>query len=388
MGTTYSSLGVYRFGKVEIIANGFGNRITPSMVAFDDGEFLSGEPARQQAQSNIENTLYDAKRLMGRKFDDPVVQKDLKNWPFKLIGDENNLPRFEITRQDGSKMEFSPEQISAMILTHLKQTAERFLGKTVVDVVITVPAYFNNLQRQATKDAAKIANLNVLRIVNEPTAAAIGYGLLNGKTGHHNVLVFDLGKSFILMSVSINTNSFLQTGGGTFDVSILNYNQKHFVVVAVGGDTHLGGQDIDLCLVNHFVEEIKKKHQKDITTNKRAMMKLRQACELIKRTLSIQTLAKINIESLYDGVDFKSLISQALFDELNADLFNSTLKTVESTLKDAKMNKSEIEDILMVGGSTRIPKLQKMIKEFFGKEPIQSINPGEATAIPETRYSN
>uniref|UniRef100_A0A1I7Z6U8 Hsp70-like protein n=1 Tax=Steinernema glaseri TaxID=37863 RepID=A0A1I7Z6U8_9BILA len=310
---------------------------------------------------NPVNTVFDAKRLIGRKFTDDAVQSDMKHWPFKVVADEGGKPRVQVEYK-GETKKFTPEEISSMVLTKMKETAEAFLGSIVKDAVITVPAYFNDSQRQATKDAGAIAGLNVLRIINEPTAAAIAYGLDKKATGERNVLIFDL-------------------GGGTFDVSILTIEDGIFEVKSTAGDTHLGGEDFDNRLVNHFVAEFKRKHKKDLTSNARALRRLRTACERAKRTLSSSSQASIEIDSLFDGVDFYTNITRARFEELCADLFRSTMDPVEKAIRDAKMDKSQIHDIVLVGGSTRIPKVQKLLSDFFsGKELNKSINPDEAVA--------
>lgn len=362
LGTTYSCVGVFQHGKVEIIANDQGNRTTPSYVAFTDTERLIGDAAKNQVAMNPNNTIFDAKRLIGRRFEDATVQSDMKHWPFTVISD-GGKPKIQVEYKGEAKT-FFPEEISSMVLTKMKETAEAYLGKTVTNAVITVPAYFNDSQRQATKDAGAIAGLNVLRIINEPTAAAIAYGLdkKTAGTGERNVLIFDL-------------------GGGTFDVSILTIEDGIFEVKSTAGDTHLGGEDFDNRMVNHFVQEFKRKYKKDLTSNKRALRRLRTACERAKRTLSSSTQASIEIDSLFEGVDFYTSITRARFEELNADLFRSTMEPVEKSLRDAKMDKSQIHDIVLVGGSTRIPKVQKLLQDFFnGKELNKSINPDEAVA--------
>jgi heat shock protein 1/8 len=363
LGTTYSCVGVFQHGKVEIIANDQGNRTTPSYVAFTDSERLIGDAAKNQVAMNPSNTIFDAKRLIGRKFEDASVQSDMKHWPFDVISD-GGKPKLQVEYK-GEKKSFFPEEVSSMVLTKMKETAEAYLGKTVTDAVVTVPAYFNDSQRQATKDAGTIAGLNVLRIINEPTAAAIAYGLDKKQTqakGERNVLIFDL-------------------GGGTFDVSILTIEDGIFEVKSTAGDTHLGGEDFDNRMVTHFVQEFKRKYKKDLASNKRALRRLRTACERAKRTLSSSTQASIEIDSLFDGIDFYTSITRARFEELNADLFRGTLEPVEKSLRDAKMDKAQIHDIVLVGGSTRIPKIQKLLQDFFnGKELNKSINPDEAVA--------
>ncbi|KAL7632904.1 UNVERIFIED_CONTAM: hypothetical protein RMT77_011813 [Armadillidium vulgare] len=360
LGTTYSCVGVFQHGKVEIIANDQGNRTTPSYVAFTDTERLIGDAAKNQVAMNPNNTIFDAKRLIGRKFDEQSVQSDMKHWPFNVIN-EGGKPKIRVDYKGEAKT-FFPEEISSMVLIKMKETAEAYLGKPVKDAVITVPAYFNDSQRQATKDAGTISGVNVLRIINEPTAAAIAYGLDKKVGGERNVLIFDL-------------------GGGTFDVSILTIEDGIFEVKSTAGDTHLGGEDFDNRMVNFFVQEFKRKYKKDLSVNKRSLRRLRTACERAKRTLSSSTQASIEIDSLFEGIDFYTSITRARFEELNSDLFRGTLEPVEKSLRDAKMDKITIHDIVLVGGSTRIPKIQKLLQDFFnGKELNKSINPDEAVA--------
>jgi heat shock protein 1/8 len=363
LGTTYSCVAVMEGNKVEIIANEQGNRTTPSYVAFTETERLIGDAAKNQVALNPENTVFDAKRLIGRKFSDPTVQEDMKHWPFKVVQGPGDKPLIQVVAH-GDVKRFSPEEISAMVLTKMKDIAESYLGTKVTDAVITVPAYFNDSQRQATKDAGTIAGLNVLRIINEPTAAAIAYGI-DKKTSDNkerNVLIYDL-------------------GGGTFDVSLLSVDSGIFEVRAVSGNSHLGGEDFDSRMVDYFVKEFKRKYKEDITGNNRAMRRLRTACERAKRTLSSATQATIEIDSLYNGIDFYSSITRAKFEELCGDLFRSTLDPVERVLKDANLSKSQVDDVVLVGGSTRIPKIQQLLSQFFnGKELCKSINPDEAVA--------
>ncbi|KAF8819647.1 chaperonin protein BiP [Cardiosporidium cionae] len=363
LGTTYSCVGVWKHDTVEIIANDQGNRTTPSYVAFTDTERLVGDAAKNQVARNPENTVFDAKRLIGRKFDEPSVKADMKHWPFKVRQVSGNKPSITVLSQ-GEEKTFQPEEISAMILGKMKETAESYLGGTVTDAVVTVPAYFNDSQRQATKDAGTIAGLNVMRIINEPTAAAIAYGLDKKGAGERNVLVFDL-------------------GGGTFDVSLLTIDEGIFEVKATAGDTHLGGEDFDNRLVDFCVQDFKRKHRnKDISQNNRSLRRLRTQCERAKRTLSSTTQAMIEIDSLFEGIDYSVSISKARFEELCMDYFRNTLLPVEKVLKDAQVDKRSIHDVVLVGGSTRIPKIQSLIQEFFnGKEPCRAINPDEAVAF-------
>jgi L1 cell adhesion molecule like protein len=364
LGTTYSCVGVWQNDAVEIIANDQGNRTTPSYVAFTETERLIGDAAKSQVSMNPENTVFDAKRLIGRKFSDPIVQADMKHWPFKVISGPGDKPLIEVNYK-GEKKQFAPEEISSMVLVKMKETAEAYLGKDVKNAVVTVPAYFNDSQRLATKDAGVIAGLNVLRIINEPTAAAIAYGL-DKKGGEQNILIFDL-------------------GGGTFDVSLLTIEEGIFEVKATAGDTHLGGEDFDNRLVDHFMAEFKKKHKKDMSGNERAKRRLRTACERAKRTLSSSTQAFIEIDGLFEGVDFTSSITRARFEDLCIDYFKNTLEPVEKVLRDAKMSKGQVHEVVLVGGSTRIPKVQQLLSEFFnGKVLNKSINPDEAVAFGAT----
>lgn len=361
LGTTYSCVGVWMNERVEIIPNDQGNRTTPSYVAFTDEERLIGDAAKNQVALNPQNTVFDAKRLIGRKFSDASVQADMKHWPFKVIAKDGDKPYIQVTYKGQTKT-FSPEEISAMVLTKMKETAEAYLGTTVTEAVVTVPAYFNDSQRQATKDAGAIAGLNVLRIINEPTAAAIAYGLDKEAKGERHVLIFDL-------------------GGGTFDVSLLSIDEGVFEVKATAGDTHLGGEDFDNRLVDYLAKEFKRKYNKDITSNHRAMRRLRTACERAKRTLSSATQTTIEVDSLYEGIDFYTSITRAKFEDLCMDLFRKCIDPVERVLKDSGLSKSQIHDVVLVGGSTRIPKVQQLLQDFFnGKELCKSINPDEAVA--------
>ncbi|CAI4220838.1 unnamed protein product [Auanema sp. JU1783] len=361
LGTTYSCVAVYQNGKVEIIANDQGNKTTPSYVAFTDSERLIGDGAKDQAARNPQGTVFDAKRLIGRQFNDTQIQEDIRNFPF-AVKNRGGKPIIEVEYKAETR-QFNPEEISAMVLMKMKETAETYLGHDVRDAVITVPAYFNDSQRQATKDAATIAGLNAVRIINEPTAAALAYGLDKNIKGDRNVLIFDL-------------------GGGTFDVSILQISEGSlFEVLSTSGNTHLGGEDFDQRLLNHFVAEFKRKHRKDLSSNPRALRRLRTACERAKRTLSSSVESVVEVDSLHEGLDFHSSITRARFEELCNDLFRSTLEPVEKALRDAKLDKSQIHELVLVGGSTRIPRVQKLLRDFFnGKELNYSINPDEAVA--------
>ncbi|KAI3324265.1 heat shock protein 70 family [Xylariaceae sp. AK1471] len=360
LGTTYSCVGVMQKGQVEILVNDQGNRITPSYVAFTDDERLVGDAAKQQAANNPYNTIYDVKRFIGRKWDEKSLQADLKHFPYKVV-EKDGKPVIQVTVR-GEPKTFTPEEISAVILGKMKEVAESYLGKKVTHAVVTVPAYFNDNQRQATKDAGVIAGLNVLRIVNEPTAAAIAYGL-DKTEGERHIIVYDL-------------------GGGTFDVSLLSIDQGVFEVLATAGDTHLGGEDFDQRIINYFAKLYNKKHNVDITKDAKAMGKLKREAEKAKRTLSSQKTARIEIEAFFEGKDFTETLTRAKFEELNIDLFKRTLKPVKQVLDDAKMKKDEIDDIVLVGGSTRIPKVQELLEEFFaGKKASKGINPDEAVAF-------
>ncbi|KAL2113258.1 hypothetical protein VUR80DRAFT_4783 [Thermomyces stellatus] len=360
LGTTYSCVGVMQKGKVEILVNDQGNRITPSYVAFTESERLVGDAAKNQAATNPTNTIFDIKRLIGRKWDEKEVQADLKHFPYKVIN-KDNKPIVQVDYA-GAEKQFTPEEISAMILAKMRDVAEGYLGKKVTHAVVTVPAYFSDSQRQATKDAGTIAGLNVLRIVNEPTAAAIAYGLDKTDGGERHIIVYDL-------------------GGGTFDVSLLSIDQGVFEVLSTAGDTHLGGEDFDQRVINHFAKAFNKKHNVDITKNQKTMGKLKREVEKLKRSLSSQMSARIEIEAFFEGNDFSETMTRAKFEELNMDLFKKTLKPVEQVLKDAKLKKDEVDDIVLVGGSTRIPKVQSLIEEYFNKKASKGINPDEAVAF-------
>ena len=362
LGTTYSCVGVWQNGKVDIVPNDMGERTTPSYVAFTDTERLVGDGAKSQITRNPTNTVFDAKRLIGRKFEDREVQDDMRLWPFKVIKDEkSDRPQIVVKYQKQEK-KFFAEEISAMVLQKLKQTATDFLGKEVKDAIVTVPAYFNDSQRQATKDAGTISGLNVLRIINEPTAAAIAYGLDKKYKDERNVLIFDL-------------------GGGTFDVSLLALEDGLFEVRATNGNTHLGGEDFDNRLVEYCAGEFRRKTQIDIKKNAKALRRVRASCEKAKRALSAATQATVDIDALMDGEDLNVVITRSKFEDLCMDLFKKCIGPLENVIKDAKMSKSQVHDVVLVGGSTRIPKIQSMVQEFFnGKEPNKSINPDEAVA--------
>ena len=359
LGTTYSCVGWWKDNRCEIIANDQGNRTTPSYVAFTDEERLIGDSAKNQASMNPENTVYDAKRLIGRKFDDAAVQNDIKTFSYSVVSQENK-PVIKVQYKKEEKI-FQPEEISSMVLIKMKEIAESYIGEEVKDAVVTVPAYFNDSQRQATKDAGLIAGLNILRIINEPTAAAIAYGLDNQKS-EKNVLIFDL-------------------GGGTFDVSLLNIDEGIFEVKATAGDTHLGGEDFDQLIMQHFIQEFKRKHKGDLTTNKRSLRRLKTACERLKRNLSSASTANLEIESLFEGIDFFSSMTRAKFESICMHLFQKCMNPVQKVLQDSGISKSNVDDIVLVGGSTRIPKIQDLLSQFFGgKELSKNINPDEAVA--------
>ena len=361
LGTTYSCVGVWQNDRVEIIANDQGNRTTPSYVAFTDTERLIGDSAKNQAAMNSTNTIFDAKRLIGRKISDDSVQQDIRHWPFDVKSGPDEKPILSVNYK-GETKNFSAEEISSMVLIKMKEIAESYLGREVKNAVITVPAYFNDSQRQATKDAGVIAGINVLRIINEPTAAALAYGLDKNTEVEQNVLIFDL-------------------GGGTFDVSLLSIEDGTFEVKATAGDTHLGGEDFDNRLVEYFCTEFKRKFRKDLTANQRALRRLRTSCERAKRTLSTSSQANIEIDALFEGIDFNSVITRAKFEDMNMDYFRKCIDPVEKVLRDSKISKSQVHEIVLVGGSTRIPKIQQMLSDYFnGKELNKTINPDEAVA--------
>ncbi|XP_029130037.1 probable mediator of RNA polymerase II transcription subunit 37c isoform X3 [Cajanus cajan] len=365
LGTTYSCVAVWQeqHNRVEIIHNDQGNRTTPSCIAFTDKQRLIGDAAKNQAAANPENTVFDAKRLIGRKYSDPIIQKDKMLWPFKVVAGVNDQPMI-IVKYKGQEKRLCAEEVSAMVLTNMRQIAEAYLESPVKKAVVTVPAYFNDSQRKATIDAAAIAGLTVMRIINEPTAAAIAYGLdkRTNCVGDRNIFIFDL-------------------GGGTFDVSLFTFKDKVIQVKATEGNTHLGGEDFDNRMVNYFVEEFKRKKKVDISGNPRALRRLRTACERAKRTLSYAVDTTIEVDALFQGIDFSSLVTRARFEEINMDLFEECMKTVDACLTYANMDKSSVDDVVLVGGSSRIPKVQKLLQEFFeGKDLCKNINPDEAVA--------
>ena len=361
LGTTYSCVGVWQNDRVEIISNDQGNRTTPSYVAFAGDERLVGDGAKSQAIMNIQNTVYDVKRLIGRNFSDPVVQKEIKTFPFKVMtkGDDKIYIEVEYL---GGKKQFTPEEISAMVLTKMKETAEAYLGDKVTQAVITVPAYFNDAQRQATKDAGTIAGLQVMRIINEPTASALAYGIDKQNEQEHNILVFDF-------------------GGGTHDISILTIADGIFEVKATSGNTRLGGEDIDNAMTQYFVEEINKKYKYDLTKNAKAMRRLKTACERSKRTLSSSAQTTIEVDSLFDGVDFSMKLTRSKYEEICMPIFRKTIEPIDEAMRIAKLDKTQIHEIVLVGGSSRIPKVQEMLSDYFnGKQLNKSVNPDEAVA--------
>ena len=361
LGTTYSCVSVMKGNTVEIIANTQGNRTTPSYVAFSSNERLVGEAAKNQAAMNASNTIYDAKRLIGRSFSDPVVQADMKHWPFMVSKGEDDQPLINVTYK-GEDKKLTAQEVSSHILGYMKEVAEKYLGETVTDAVVTVPAYFSDAQRSATKDAGTIAGLNVLRIINEPTAAAIAYGLDSKEKKEQNVLIFDF-------------------GGRTHDTSVLNIDDGVFEVKATAGNGHLGGEDLDNALVQHCVREFTRKNKLDLAGNDRALRRLKTACERAKRTLSSSTTATIEIDSLHDGLDFNLTVSRARFEDMCADFFHKAMEPVHKVIEDSGLSKSEIDEVVLVGGSTRIPKIQAMLSQFFnGKELCKNVNPDEAVA--------
>ena len=364
LGTTYSCVAVWQNNNVEIIANDQGNRTTPSYVAFTDNERIIGNGAKSQSVQNYENTVFDAKRLIGRSFTDTTVQSDIKHFPYKVVADSQNKPVIQVKYKNELKT-FQPEEISSMVLVKMKEIAEAYVGCPIMDAVITVPAYFNDSQRQATKDAGVIAGLNVMRIINEPTAAAIAYGLEKKSDcagQERNVLIYDL-------------------GGGTFDVTLLTIEDGIFEVKATAGDTHLGGEDFDRRMIEYCIQDFKRKHKRDISQNKKAICRLHNSCETAKKTLSSSTVVSIEIDSLFEGIDYAGSITRAKFEDICSDLFKNTFDPVEKVLRDAKMAKNDIHDIVLVGGSTRIPKIQAQLSDYFnGKSLCKSINPDEAIA--------
>ena len=361
LGTTYSCVSIWQNNKAEVIANDQGNRTTPSFVSFTEHERLVGNAAKSNSSMNPTNTVFDAKRLIGRSFNDPAVQKDIELFPYKVTSTSDNKPIIEVTYKNELK-QFRPEEISSMVLSKMKEIAESFIGQSIKDAVVTVPAYFNDAQRQATKDAGSIAGLNVLRIINEPTAAAIAYGLDKKTKQEKNILIYDL-------------------GGGTFDVSLLTIEDGVFEVKATAGDTHLGGEDFDRRLMEHCMNDFKRKHKVDMSQNKRAVRRLQTACETAKKTLSSSTVAAMEIDALFDGIDYNTTVSRAKFEDMCSDLFRQTFEPVQKVIADSKISKNMVDEIVLVGGSTRIPKIQEQLSNFFnGKELCKSINPDEAVA--------
>ena len=362
LGTTYSCVGVWQNNNVEIIANDQGSRTTPSYVAFTDTERLLGAAAKSQCSQNPTNTVFDAKRLIGRNFTDQTVQSDIKHFPYDVIANKDGKPEIKVLYKKEEKI-FQPEEISSMVLIKMKEIAEAYIGHKVTDAVITVPAYFNDSQRQATKDAGVIAGLNVLRMINEPTAAAIAYGLDKKEGKEKNILIYDL-------------------GGGTFDVTVMTIEDGIFEVKSTAGDTHLGGEDFDHRMMEYFMLDFKKKHKVDMSSNKKSLRRLQTACENAKKTLSASSTATIEIDSLYEGIDYSSVITRARFEDICSDLFKKTFAPVDKVIQDSKISKSMIDEIVLVGGSTRIPKIQSQLSEYFnGKELCKGINPDEAVAF-------
>ncbi|KAL1323120.1 hypothetical protein AAHE18_04G238900 [Arachis hypogaea] len=369
LGTTYSCVAAWeeQNGRAEIIVNDQGNRTTPSFVAFTDSHRFIGDAAKNQAAANPSNTIFDAKRLIGRKYKDPTIQNDLHLWPFKVVSGVDDKPMIMVNYKGKEKC-LAAEEISSMILTKMKEIAEAYMESSVYNAVITVPAYFNDSQRKATKDAGIIAGLNVIRIINEPTAAALAYGLQKRAhcSGKRNVFIFDL-------------------GGGTFDVSLVTIKGDNIEVKATAGDTHLGGEDFDNRMVSHLVQQFKRKNRVDITGNPRALRRLRNECEKAKRTLSHTNETTIEIDALFQGIEFHFSVTRARFEELNWDLFEKCMEIAQKCLYDAKMEKREIHDVVLVGGSSRIPKVQSLLQNFFeGKDLCKSINPDEAVAFGAT----
>jgi heat shock 70kDa protein 1/2/6/8 len=367
LGTTYSCVGIYRNEGVEIIANDLGNRTTPSYVSFNEHERLIGETAKMQANSNLKNTIFDSKRLIGRKYSDIEVQEDIKKWPFK-IKKKSEKPIFHVKYKNELK-KYTPEQISSMILSKMKNVAEDYIGEKIVNAVVTVPAYFNDSQRKATQDAGEIAGLNILRIINEPTAAALAYGLNNGDD-EKKILIFDL-------------------GGGTFDVSLLQLDNGIFEVKSTSGHTHLGGEDFNNILIDYCINEFKKKNEKyskvSFDSNRKVIKKLRDACEQAKRVLSTAMSTIIDIDSLYKNSSLKFTLTRAKLEDLCKEEFEKCLKFVCNVLNDADIDKSEVDDIVLVGGSTRIPYINNMLKTFFNRDKLcKDINPDEAVAYGAT----
>ena len=362
LGTTNSCVAVWQNGVVKVIQNEQGKTTVPSVVSFGKEQILVGEAAKRNLTTNAKNTIYDAKRLIGRKFSDKEVQKDIKLWPFKVKKQENSNRPLIVVNDTKKEKEFYPEEISALVLKKMKEIAEEYLGQTVTNAVITVPAYFTDAQRQATQDAGRIAGLNVLRMINEPTAAAVAYQLDNSKNDEKNILVFDL-------------------GGGTFDVSILNVFEGALEVKATNGNTHLGGEDFDNELMNYCIKFFQEDTGIDISGNEKAKRRLKNECEKAKIDLSSGIEATIEIDNLANRKNFQIEIQRSIFEGLCKHYFDECLECVEETLQLSKLDKSEIDEVILVGGSTRIPKVQEMIKTYFKKEPNKSIHPDEAVEL-------